>query len=1190
MAALELLADLALLSSLSALVHFFFGLYGVLAAALGVSLLEHGAQLAVAARARLAHKAAAFDCRSDDHDSRSGGGGGNSGDEDAVAIVAAGTAGDDAKDPRALLEQFAASDVTYDFDIQAPLPSPPPSAQDDVASEESSASAEEPPSRLVIRDVGSCVSGDASDSLAAAAATAAGSGDPLGALVHMNSRAPIAFETELFVGRVYFFVRTTPEDPHWTHLFRGRRRMFWIQVQGTFKRAPRGTVYLGGELPAQIAPGLFTRSIALVIMGLIQQLIGNVNFSFGDADNDVVPSIALPLYQSADQLVVTPAGEEPPPLGERDFGETEAARRLRRATPVGSERYDVGATYSFDFHTMYVDLTRWRTANLPGLSEMELSTFFDSLPLRIVAYDVQASPSERHRQQQKQYLFNFEVQPDRHHRSQQSGSTGARREQPPQHAALERRESSNSEETLSVAGVGSTDGMSTVVSDASSSFDDQTLALDEVLFLNQERARRLAALSVAYLCWLEEVDVSTGVRRVHYVFSVRDSRGGDLQQVAVVSAYELRLLLLGRRRNKNGRVSKHHHHHRRNQQLPRSSSSKDLCDDGGLLALDSLRFHSQSRIGSYSTISDEALVVADCVQRLVSNSRNESIRSSGSSGTAAGGDNAASDASEDHFPAEPPASLTPLDLLNESEEVAFQAALYQCLTHRTQLQVTQSTNASLTPSKLGVNLSKRERDDMRVVFEGVVYRYYTESLMRQEVLVVTVDELLFYRSYSTSAEKRVACSRVMGVRALPSLPFTSEVTAEAETVDNGAFVLQITTFAEEIVLCVGTEHARSVWLRVLTQHCEPQANLERSQGASQVAAHLCCATSKPLKPANRVILNSRSLFPHRTGSTTPVDGSDSSRVASAGERAIRKVKRALELALRIHRHGSEHVSVSETLEFMDAASSLRSLNLRAAQQDLAHEAQMALFLNLYHVVLAHAMIAHGFPRSKSQWSNFLTRMCYSVGLDDTGREQASLSLAEIEHVLLRRRMPQADLPYLSLSSLLSDQERSSSAQQRRRCLEGLGISHPDFRLTFALATNQQVRDRERGGDQDGLVAVYEPEHVHDQLNAVARSVLQGAVSVEKRKDGSAVIILPRICEWYRLDFGGGGSPLYCARKLLGFVAESVQQEVLEALEDPLATRTKFGDFTFTPKTGLVQVLGDAAHEDAAESVSSDERL
>lgn len=1178
----DLLVDLALLSSLSVLVHYFFGLYGVIAAVAGVSLLEHGAEIAAAAldkvsccggsKSEIAKKAVNSIRRR--RPTRTRGANGedaawrnNDNEDESDREQAAGVNDDDEDDetgdgdPRVLLEQF--STVTSD-DYERELLD---RTTDDVVSEDSTQSSDDLTSRLVIRDIGSCYTAD--DTVNAADRqqqnTDISRGDQTddqrqnmnNSLMQMNSREPIAFETELFKGHVYFLVRTRPEDPHWSRLFSGRRRMFWIQVQGQFKRAPRGIVYLGGELPAQISPGIFTRSIAHVIMGIIQQLVGSVNFSFGDASNEVLPSIALPLYQSADQLIVTPAGEQPPPLGERDFGESDAARRLRRQTPVGSETYVVGDTYSFDFHTMYVDLTHWRTANLPGLSEMELSTFFDSLPLRMVAYDVCATPSERHLQTQKDYLFKFEVKYDRRgrHSSRNSGvgddaiRTQRRRETS---LLLERAESLNSEDTVSVPeGVAlSTDGsggMSTVVSEASS-FDDQTLVLDEVLFLNQENARRMAKLSFAYLCWLEEVDIASGIRRVHYVFAVKRNRGvmepepGNVvpnqYQLAVVSAYALRVLLLGH--------SSSHKRKKQSQALKRINSMGTSAtgeDASELQLLSSLRFHSQSRIGSYSTIGDEAFAVAQCLESLVSQKTKSFV----------GREDDEGDESVDNESSDLVAPLA--SHLAADDDAAFLSSLYQCLTQRTQLQAPQSTNTSCSPSRLGVNLSKREREDMRVVFEGVVYRYHSESLLRQEVLFVTPDELLFYRSYSASAEKRVACGRVIGVQAI-KLPAGGDGVVDVD--ERCAFVFQVSTFAEEIVLCVGTEHARNTWMRVLVQHCQPQENFDKSLRSEQM--HICYASSKPLKPAGRINLNARSLFPRRQ----PTEDSRQEQVTTAttaDDEALQVVKKALRLALQIHGRLGEHVTVVETLEFLNAASALRAVDLDAVQRELSHEAKLAFFLNLYHVVLAHAMISHGFPRGKSQWDFFLTHMCYSVGL--RGDQQVSLSLADIEHVLLRNRMAQADLPHLSFSNFL----HSNNLHMAR--LRGLGLAHPDFRLIFALTMNQQEQQGQGDETSNGVV-VYEPELVHDQLNAVAQSALRD-VAVETANRKTTKLLLPRVCEWYRLDFGGGGSPLHCVRKLLGFLDEELQQRVLDALEDPLATRVKFHSFKYAPKARLQQV-------------------
>ncbi|OQR92544.1 hypothetical protein ACHHYP_03524 [Achlya hypogyna] len=223
----------------------------------------------------------------------------------------------------------------------------------------------------------------------------------------MNSVAPVPFENDLFRGHVYFLVKTEPPNPMWHHLFDKRKRMFWIQVQGQFKKQPEGVVYLGGELPGSITLGFFTRSLASVIMSIIQTLVKAVHYAFGDAHE--LPHCVFPLYQSVDEMVITPAGTSPPTLGQEAFGETKAEHLARMKTPFGTERYDLEATYTFHFHTMYVDLTQWKIINLPGMKDVQLTTFFETHPLRLVCYDVGRPTSKAHEIRHKDYVFCFSV-------------------------------------------------------------------------------------------------------------------------------------------------------------------------------------------------------------------------------------------------------------------------------------------------------------------------------------------------------------------------------------------------------------------------------------------------------------------------------------------------------------------------------------------------------------------------------------------------------------------------------------------------------------------------------------------------------------------------------------------------------------------------------------------------------------
>ncbi|KDO30771.1 hypothetical protein SPRG_19674 [Saprolegnia parasitica CBS 223.65] len=217
----------------------------------------------------------------------------------------------------------------------------------------------------------------------------------------MNSASPVPFENDLFAGHVYFLVKTDPPNATWHHLFDKRKRMFWIQVQGRFKRQPRGVV------------------LASVIMSIIQTLVKAVHYAFGDAHE--LPHCVFPLYQSVDEMVITPPGETPPVLGQEAFGESKAEHLGRMKTPCGTEVYDLDATYTFHFHTMYVDLTQWTIINLPGMKDVALTTFFEGHPLRLVCYDVVAAKS-RHDKDAKDYVFCFSVayttpDPRRHSRA-----------------------------------------------------------------------------------------------------------------------------------------------------------------------------------------------------------------------------------------------------------------------------------------------------------------------------------------------------------------------------------------------------------------------------------------------------------------------------------------------------------------------------------------------------------------------------------------------------------------------------------------------------------------------------------------------------------------------------------------------------------------------------------------------------
>ena len=121
------------------------------------------------------------------------------------------------------------------------------------------------------------------------------------------------FKSECFEGQVLLLVKNVSaegpgNDPTYAHMWEGRKRMFWVQVQGRFTVQPKvqcamrrsvlllssrasvlrtmgtvdvlrthvstcqGTLFLGGELDGELELGLVTRSMAGMLLKVIKAL------------------------------------------------------------------------------------------------------------------------------------------------------------------------------------------------------------------------------------------------------------------------------------------------------------------------------------------------------------------------------------------------------------------------------------------------------------------------------------------------------------------------------------------------------------------------------------------------------------------------------------------------------------------------------------------------------------------------------------------------------------------------------------------------------------------------------------------------------------------------------------------------------------------------------------------------------
>jgi len=237
-----------------------------------------------------------------------------------------------------------------------------------------------------------------------------------GKVVKINSEKPVPFNSDFFTGTLLFMAKTEGEHEKYNRYrdhFKGLKRKFEIQVQGRFKEVPKGIVMMGGELPEKLILGVMTRAVISMAMKFCARLIANMSFGFGEDPtpdgNYERPFMSFPMYRAMDRISITPDGEEPPPLG-KELPEEDKARSDRRGGRGPELVFEIGPTYSFSFHSMYIDFPNWALCNVAGYKHIAFDSFFGrSLP-HIVVYDFDRDISDgKHTARSKRYLSDLEL-------------------------------------------------------------------------------------------------------------------------------------------------------------------------------------------------------------------------------------------------------------------------------------------------------------------------------------------------------------------------------------------------------------------------------------------------------------------------------------------------------------------------------------------------------------------------------------------------------------------------------------------------------------------------------------------------------------------------------------------------------------------------------------------------------------
>ena len=189
--------------------------------------------------------------------------------------------------------------------------------------------------------------------------------------------------------------------------------------------------------------------------------------------------------------------------------------------------------------------------------------------------------------------------------------------------------------------------------------------------------------------------------------------------------------------------------------------------------------------------------------------------------------------------------------------------------------------------------------------------------------------------------------------------------------------------------------------------------------------------------------------------------------------------------------------------FLNSAASLKNVDY----SKLSEEGLVVFFLNLYHIMIAHAFLVLGPPGSSLKWISFFNQSAYQVG-DDI------FSLSELEHNIIRANMSPPS-QFLSRFVIPKSQYR-------------IGLKSSDFRYNFALNCGSTSNPKQ--------ILIYKLGHLHEQLDQVTRLALRNASVVTKPNGKEVVVTLPRICQWYSNDFGASSEQML--RKVCPYLEDS----------------------------------------------------
>jgi len=877
----------------------------------------------------------------------------------------------------------------------------------------------------------------------------------------LNSPVGIPVETDLFVGKCTFVLR--PNDPknqdpyYYEQIFSKKKRRLILQVQGKFKREPKGTLYAGGEISKPLKLGLVTKGLSSLILKLLKAFCNDVHYSYGD---DVEKAhIVFPALQFFSSIIITKPGGTVPSIAE-PFVESNASIKARMNNSVKAD-WNTTDTYSLAFQTMYLDLPTWRVVQLPVTRDLDLRTFWGDSFLALVMYEGESDRKRRHVAENIQYSLMMKIK---------------------------------------YMGLSNTD------SDKDASEDDDILPWDKASRLRHSDSfidRRLERVFSGD----SAVTPDSGIFQVESDDEEEDSflnipeediglplEDDDEDDDKTESEY-----FDTRSTNSINYTSESSVYREYNASLVdntcpawiniiRPQKGKYVATYALNIGTADTIYRTASRFAKCKFDKEAALmsIEASCSPRISSKERKRRIIGH---------------------------ALSPM---NQSTQV--QQKIQNLIETGTKFESTflQNNPLSLLPSKRRKN----------AIYTGNIARALSECHWVEEIATLTNHCITFFQPPKYKQPSlRVTRLNVVKVRKL--------VEKEGPNFPQHYF-MAIETIGRTVYLMFASEEACDSWIEELSKQPPQQLllgdNDNRPLSPTRKGASKGIASDAQLLSVDnpteeflhkssrwsckqRRILNCRQFSFRDQGSFEITDPSI-------------LVADTLRLALN-----PDLLEVENLQSFLNGVSCLKNVNV----SQLPEEERLAFFLNLYHVMIMHAFLVVGFPRTNFQWKSYFSMISYQCS-DDI------FSLAELDHCIIRGSM---NIPTVFASKLVIPKSRYTFA-----------LTRADYRINFALNCGSY--------SNPVSIPIYNANSLEKQLDDATTVYLKQALKVKtKGSSNSLVIYLPRICQWFADDFGSGSSKdVLSALKIQKYLSNQEQKIMSQSTTKGDGISVKYLPFSF----------------------------